>query len=270
MNLKWQWLPIILGGSWLGYHWLGQRAVPAEPLRAHRQDVTYSQTPTLMIPGWAGNAWTFNRFLQWLSRTGYAHKVLTVHVSWTGKLRFSGQWDGTGENPVIQVLFDHSATRGYQQQVLWLTAILRALKQRYGVTSYNVVAHSWGGSAAIHTLVRHGHHAELPVLHRLVLLGAPVDEGSLEVPDVSYQRLRAAKHHLMVHPKARIINVYGTLSGHLTDGSVPVSQITPLRAVVSGSPVDYLEIHVPATSHRQLHATERMWHLIATQLWVKA
>ncbi|WP_263853590.1 hypothetical protein [Levilactobacillus lindianensis] len=56
----------------------------------------------------------------------------------------------------------------------------------------------------------------------------------------------------------------------MTDGSVPVSQITPLRGVVSGSPVGYVEVHVPATSHRQLHATKRMWRLIATHLWVNA
>lgn len=215
-----------------------------------RTDVTYSTVPTLLIPGWGGHAWTYNGLLRWLAQQGYGHKVLTVRVDWRGGLHFAGDWSVTATNPLIQVLFDHSLTRDYQPQVKWLTAILTALKARYGVTAYNAVAHSWGGSAAVHSLVLHGHRADLPQLRRLILLGAPVDEGKAGGPaDMAYERLRAAQHRLPVTYQSAVINVYGTLSGRLTDGSVPVYQVKALRPILADSAVTYREVHVPETNH---------------------
>jgi len=233
-----------------------------------RTDVTYSTVPTLLIPGWGGHAWTYNGLLRWLAQQGYGHKVLTVRVDWHGGLHFAGDWSVTATNPLIQVLFDHSLTRDYQPQVKWLTAILAALKARYGVTAYNAVAHSWGGSAAVHSLVLHGHRADLPQLRRLILLGAPVDEGKAGGPaDMAYERLRAAQYRLPVTYQSAVINVYGTLSGRLTDGSVPVYQVTALRPILADSAVTYREVHVPETSHGQLHASRRMWRLIVRLIW---
>ncbi|KRK37334.1 alpha beta hydrolase [Levilactobacillus parabrevis ATCC 53295] len=247
---------------------MSRLAVAPQPLMRRRTDVTYSAVPTLLIPGWGGHAWTYNGLLRWLAQQGYGHKVLTVRVDWHGGLHFAGDWSVTATNPLIQVLFDHSLTRDYQPQVKWLTAILAALKARYGVTAYNAVAHSWGGSAAVHSLVLHGHRADLPQLRRLILLGAPVDEGKAGGPaDMAYERLRAAQYRLPVTYQSAVINVYGTLSGRLTDGSVPVYQVTALRPILADSAVTYREVHVPETSHGQLHASRRMWRLIVRLIW---
>lgn len=268
MTLKWHWLPTIVVGGWLSYRWVSRLAVAPQPLTQRRTDVTYSAVPTLLIPGWGGHAWTYNGLLRWLAQQGYGHKVLTVRVDWHGGLHFAGDWSVTATNPLIQVLFDHSLTRDYQPQVKWLTTILAALKARYGVTAYNAVAHSWGGSAAIHSLVLHGHRADLPQLRRLILLGAPVDEGKAGGPaDMAYERLRAAQHRLPVTYQSAVINVYGTLSGRLTDGSVPVHQVTALRPILADSAVTYREVHVPETSHGQLHASRGMWRLIVRLIW---
>jgi len=268
LTLKWHWLPTIAVGGWLSYRWVSRLAVAPQPLMRRRTDVTYSTVPTLLIPGWGGHAWTYNGLLRWLAQQGYGHKVLTVRVDWHGGLHFAGDWSVTATNPLIQVLFDHSLTRDYQPQVKWLTAILTALKARYGVTAYNAVAHSWGGSAAVHSLVLHGHRADLPQLRRLILLGAPVDEGKAGGPaDMAYERLRAAQYRLPVTYQSAVINVYGTLSGRLTDGSVPVYQVTALRPILADSAVTYREVHVPETSHGQLHASRRMWRLIVRLIW---
>ena len=268
MTLKWRWLPTAIVGGWLSYQWLGRLAVPPEELATRRADVVYAATPTLFIPGWGGNAWTYNRLLRWLARQGYGHKLLTIRVDWNGNPHFVGHWEQTATNPLIQVLFDHSLTRDYQPQVAWITTILRALKQRYGVTTYNLVAHSWGGSAAIHSVLLHGQREDLPHLQRLVLLGAPFDESRPGGrPDAAYERLRAARSRLATSRSGQVINVYGTLSGRLTDGSVPVHQAQALRPILAGSAWDYREVHVPRTSHGQLHALPRMWRLIAQSVW---
>jgi len=268
LTLKWHWLPTVVIGSWLSYRWVSRLAVAPQPLTVRRSDVRYDRTPTLFIPGWGGHAWTYNRLLRWLAQQGYGHKVLTVRVDWRGNPHFVGHWDGLATNPLIQVLFDHSLTRDYQPQIGWITQILRVLKQRYGVTTYNAVAHSWGGSAAIHSWLLHGQAADLPQLRRLLLLGAPVDESVTGGPaDVAYQRLRAAGHHLRANGRETVINVYGTLTGRQTDGSVPVQQVRALRPVLAASSVVYREIHVPRTSHGQLHASPRMWRFIGKTIW---
>lgn len=267
MSLKWRWLSVGFIGGWLSYRWWCQLAVPPQPLAQWRSDVDYSKTPTLFVPGWGGHAWTYNRLLHWLAMQGYGHKVLTVRVDWHGHLHFSGQWQPTETNPLIQVLFDHSLTRSYQPQIDWITAILRALKQQYGVTAYNVVAHSWGGSAAIHSVVSEQRSGTLPRLHRMILLGAPVDEGRPGgAVDLAYQRLHAARHRLR-SLDATVINVYGTLAGRQTDGSVPVYQVTALRDILRGGLVTYHEVHLARTSHGQLHASPKVWRFVGESLW---
>lgn len=261
-------LPMVLGAGWLGLHWASRQTLGSEPLKRRRPDWPYTVTPTLFVPGWGGNAWTYNRLLRWLARQGMGHQVLTICVDRHGGLRVKGHWPNTASNPLIQVLFDHPFTADYQQQITWITSILRYLKSHDQVTTYNLVAHSWGGSAAVSSLFLHGGAADMPQLNRMVLLGAPVDEHDRTHPvDAAFQRLQAVRADLGNLGPGTIHNVYGTLSGRLTDGSVPVYQITALRSLVAPSSLTYHEHHVAGIGHGRLHASPQMWRLIARLLW---
>jgi len=269
MRGKWRWLPIILGGSWLSYHWLSRRAIRPQRRWYRRPGIQSTLVPTLFIPGWGGNAWTYNGMLRWFARRGYASKALTIRVDYHNRLHIQGDWPATAVNPTIQVLFDRNFTVDYARQTQWVTQILRELKRRYGITQYNAVAHSWGGSASVQSLVTDGADPTLPRLRRLILLGAPVDESQPDAPeDPAYRRLLAGRHNLWANAGAEIHNVYGLLSGRLTDGEVPVYQATALRRVVAGSPVTYREHPVQNIGHGQLHSALKMWRLIARLLWV--
>lgn len=259
---------MVLGAGWFGYHWASHQTTPVTDLKQRRATVQYTSTPTLFIPGWGGNAWTYNGLLRWLARTGFGHKVLTVRVDRRGGLHFSGHWEHAADNPLIQVIFDHTFTADYQQQITWITAILRHLKSHDHVRTYNLVAHSWGGSAAVSSLLLYGTAEDVPQLNRLVLLGAPIDESDATHPiDVAFERLRAAENNWHDLGPGKIHNVYGTLAGRLTDGAVPVSQITALRRVVADSSLHYQEHHVSGVGHGRLHASPQMWRLIAHLLW---
>ncbi|WP_225423536.1 alpha/beta hydrolase [Levilactobacillus suantsaii] len=261
-----RWLPVLLGG-WFSYHWFSRRAI--RPLhRSSRGLQVASAVPTLFIPGWGGNAWTYNGMLRWFARHGYASKVLTVRVDYRGRLHFTGTWTGAAENPTIQVLFDRNLTQGYQHQIRWITQILRALRQHYGITTYNAVAHSWGGSAMVQSLLRDGADPQLLRLNRLVLLGTPVDEsGDLHVPDPAYRRLWRWRGNLWANAGAEIHNVYGFLAGRKTDGEVPVRQARALRPVVAGSPLRYAEYPLAGLGHSRLHSARIARQLIARLLW---
>ncbi|MFC6259699.1 alpha/beta hydrolase [Levilactobacillus fujinensis] len=268
MIKKWH-VAVTLGlSSWLGVRWVTRPGRP-EPLVTQRPDVHYAAIPTLFIPGWGGGAITYNGMLRWFARHGYGHKIATIRVDWAGRRHFSGSWDSQATNPLIQVLFDHSLTRDYQPQIQWITAILRDLYRQYGVRQYNLVGHSWGGSAAVNSLVLHGPSPDIPRLNRLVLLGAPVDEGTAQHPvDATFERLRAARHQLRANEQAQLFNVYGTLPGRHTDGSVPVQQVTALRQIVADSAIRYDEHHIAGLGHGRLHSARQMYQLVAQLLWV--
>ena len=269
MAVKWRWVLVGCVGSWLGYQWLSQRAIKPR-LRSTRRPVQATSTPTLFIPGWGGNAWTYNGMLRWFAAQGYAAKRLTIRVDRRGRLHFQGKWVPRADNPTIQVLFERNFTADYRQQIQWLTQILRVLRTRFGVTTYNAVAHSWGGSALVQSLVTNGADPGLPRLHRLILLGTPVDERSEQsAPDPLYQRLLTLRQNLWANAGAEIHNVYGLLAGRATDGQVPVRQVIALRAVVAGSPIRYSEHPVVSLGHGRLHSAFSMWPFIAQLLWVK-
>lgn len=269
MAMKWRWVVVGSLGGWLGYQWLSQRAIRPRP-RAKRLSIQATGTPTLFVPGWGGNAWTYNGMLRWFARQGYAAKRLTVRVDRQGRLHVQGSWSSLADNPTIQVLFDRNFTPDYRQQIRWVTQILRMLRTRYGVTTYNAVAHSWGGSALVQSLVTTGADADLPRLHRLVLLGTPVDESPKQpATDPLYRHLLASRHNLWANAGAEIHNVYGLLAGRATDGQVPVRQVVALRAVVANSPIRYTEYPLTGVGHGRLHSALAMWQLIAQLLWVK-
>lgn len=52
--------------------------LPSEnkPLREDKllNDINYSNTPTLLIPGWAGNKWTYNRMIDTYQDENVAQK----------------------------------------------------------------------------------------------------------------------------------------------------------------------------------------------------
>ncbi|MFC6273948.1 alpha/beta hydrolase [Levilactobacillus tangyuanensis] len=269
MNRKQYWRVGLFAGSWLigmGHRHRGSRPVA---LGERRSDCHYAARPTLLIPGWGGQAGTYRGFIRWSTHQRLAHPALVVHVDHFGRRHWRGEWDGQATNPLVQVLFDHAWTRTYEPQIRWLTGVLSDLSQLYGVTSFNAVAHSWGGSALIHSVFAAQSTGQLPQLHQLLLLGAPVDESPRDAPpDAAFRRLAALKTDLDHLRGGRVLNVYGTLGGRLTDGAVPVSQITPLRRVVAQSPLVYREHEVVGIGHSRLHSARQMWVLISQWLWL--
>ncbi|WP_165815204.1 alpha/beta fold hydrolase [Levilactobacillus bambusae] len=271
---------LVVSGAAL-YHYVGDLSVPTTHVAkvTPAKGVTYSNTPTLFIPGWGGNAFAYNKMIGNYQQQHYGEKVLTIKVGWSGKLNFSGDWDHRPVNPMIQVLFMHNLTLDYSQQTEWVRHILEVLKSRYGVQTYNIVAHSWGGSAAVNALILHGDAKAQPRLNKMVLLGAPVNEALGEkdsivgrfLPskrDEAYNALVAAKGSLTSNRNAQIYNFYGSINHRQSDGQTAFSQAQSLRALVAHTGIGYHEKQINGVSHYQLHSSPKMWALIAKTLWM--
>lgn len=68
--------------------------LPNHSLRTsnERSTIRYSETPTVMIPGWGGNTTTYRRMTRYFEKHNYAQKVMTVWVSPTGTVKTGGDF----------------------------------------------------------------------------------------------------------------------------------------------------------------------------------
>ena len=127
------------------------KGTPSQPLNMHqlRSDVSYTDTPTLLIPGQGGNTITFNTFIKRAQNENIAQSAMVVRVSPTGQVRVKGSLKGK-KNPLIQILYDWNYNVSFKPQMHQLTQVLIVLHQRYHVKRLNIVAHSYGGTEFLH------------------------------------------------------------------------------------------------------------------------
>lgn len=271
---------LVLGASFTLFKKVTSIGVAPEPLTAAKVNANVHQThiPTIFMPGWGTSANSFNQMIGYMQEQHTAGKVMRINVDWLGHIHVYGRLKATDVNPLIQVTFSRNLANTYQPQVKWLNQILILLKQRYGVTQYNAVGHSWGGSALVSQLIRYGNDTRLPRLNRMVLLGTPVDEGANHAKDLFsngkpkrptriYRQLMVDAPHLLANRNAQIDNVYGSTDGEDTDNAVPIVQAQSLRYLTAGRISNYHEILLKHMNHHQIHTTVRSFKLVTKLLF---
>lgn len=271
---------LVLGAAFVLFRKVTSIGVAGEPLTTNKISSTVKLThvPTILMPGWGTSANSFNQMIAYMQENHTAGKVMRVNVDTFGRVHVYGNLRKNIVNPLIQITFSRNLANTYQPQVKWLNQILLLLKQRYGVTTYNAVGHSWGGSALVSQLVLYGNNPKLPRLHKMVLLGTPVDEGVNRGRDILttgepkrptriYRRLLADRQNLQANHQAIIENVYGSTNGEETDNSVPFAQAQSLRYLVAGIIPNYHEILMKNTNHHQIHTTTESFELVTKLLF---
>lgn len=243
-----------------------------------RSDVKYSPTPTLLIPGWAGNALTYAKLIHYYQKENIAQKTMTVHVSPTGKIHVSGTVAGK-KNALIQVIFDWNYTKNYLPQVTWLTNIMKVLHHQYGVTKLNVVAHSWGGTAWIHAVANSRYIQKNITFNKVILLGVPINESfsnkisflealKKKTTDKNYFRLVKKLKKFDPQKMIHFYNIMGTKSDvKASDGSVPHVQSEFLKTVLKDDWSTYHQIIYQNTTHSGLHERKKVLNKLASVLW---
>ncbi len=237
----------------------------------------YDNIPTLFIHGSWGTAFTYNHMIDTFQKNNLAQKALTVFVSATGKIRYYGQWTNQNVNPLIQVIFKRNFDNGFETEAQWLTNLLVDLNKKFHIKKYNIVAHSWGGSAAVLMMTRFGATKHLPQLNKAILLATPVNEILKMHNRVSRDKLPAKQDKLYremlqnnsyIPHEAIVNNIYGTLCAYiLTDGEVPVSQTKALAHIFQNQVSEYHEFHFNHVMHSDFHIRKNIINLIANLLW---
>ena len=127
------------------------RGTPSRPLDMQHlhSDVSYTSTPTLLIPGQGGNTITFDTFIKRAQNQNIAQSAMVVRVSPTGQVRVKGSLKGK-KNPIIQILYDWNYNVSFKPEMHQLTQVLIVLNRQYHVKKLNIVAHSYGGTEFLH------------------------------------------------------------------------------------------------------------------------
>ncbi|WP_035191515.1 alpha/beta hydrolase [Ligilactobacillus equi] len=264
----------------LGIQLLLLKGSREEPLRQNRlkTDVTYSDTPTLLIPGWGGNAWTYSHLIDYYQKQNLAQKTMTIHVTPTGKVHVQGAVMNK-KNSLIQVLFDWNYTKNYLPQTAWLSSVLRVLHKNYGINQLNVIAHSWGGTAFVHALANSSYLQKNINFKKIILLGVPINEGfssktsynqalTQKTSDHNYLRLAKKLDKFNPHNLIHFYNLMGSKDGQKkTDGEVPNVQSEFLKTVIHSNWSTYSQKVYKDTNHTDLHQNKEILNHMAAILW---
>lgn len=244
---------------------------------ANRQDVRYSETPTLLIPGWGGNSWTYQRLIHRAQKADVAQKAMTIWVAPNGRVIVKGKLNH--HNPIIQLLYIWNYTSGYQKQTQQLRRVMFMLHDDYHINQMNVVAHSYGGTEFFHAYLRSTKlRKEIKIPH-LVLLGVPVDESfgrkthytPLLVHRSKDQNFTQLQDAINQHPLTSIKQIDNWMgqTKNGTDGAVPHVQSQMLKTLLLGQNVKYSEHIFKHTNHSQLHQRREILDRLMKILWEK-
>ncbi|WP_162000192.1 alpha/beta fold hydrolase [Companilactobacillus halodurans] len=204
------------------------------------------QVPTLFFHGFGGTVRSMDYLIDQSQMDGYATRTLTVTINRQGQvIKTDGIWEKSAKNPEIQVLFVDNHESDYHHTARWIDNLLRMLHNKYGVTKFNAVAHSWGNNAVIYYLQHYSQKTNQPQIESLVNIAAPMQILNRDIyrrNDWRYsQQLKkdfqtyTAQGSTIRNLHIRELNIIGQLSpeDHF-DEAVPVSSAESLKKIFKG------------------------------------
>lgn len=114
------------------------QGTPSKNIKKTNTHVNYSSTPTLLIPGWGGNGWTYSKFIKLVQKENVAQNALVVRVSPDCRVSVTGSLKDKA-NPLIQVIYTWNYDTTFKPQVKELRAVLETLHDQYHVDRLNVI-----------------------------------------------------------------------------------------------------------------------------------
>lgn len=257
------------------------RGTPSQSLNMQhlKSDISYTNTPTLLIPGQGGNTITFDTFIKRAQNQNIAQSAMVVRVSPTGQVRVKGSLKGK-KNPIIQILYDWNYNVSFKPEMYQLTQVLIVLNRQYHVKKLNIVAHSYGGTEFLHAYLGNAKLQKKISFQKIVLLGVPVEESFgvntkytawlfKKSRDAEFKKLLRQVKKVQFSKGEAIYNIMGKEADQKTDGEVPNIQSQMMATLFKNTSVKYVQRWYPKTSHRQLHEKKVILSYVMQVLWGK-
>lgn len=251
---------------------------PQKALRKDRlrNDIQYHDVPTLLINGFGGSNYTYNKMINYYQKENIAQKTMTIHVTPTGMVHVSGSVKGK-KNAMIQLLFDWNFTQTYNSQINWTIKVIKILHNQYGINELNVIGHSWGGTEFLHALGQSKWIQDNVKFNKVILMGTPVNEevnNKVTYPqalrkhltDAEFRKLKQEYRHLTPCSKIKFYNVMADYHDD-TDTSVPNVQSEFLTAILNPKWSTCKTITFDGIKHSALHQNPRVLMKVAKMLY---
>lgn len=224
--------------------------------------------PTLFIHGYAGNYFSFVRMIKRFERKKWGKKNCTIIVSPKGKILIKGE-----PKSLIQVLFLENRDI-VDHQVNWIWKILNILKNKYGISSVNIVAHSMGCISILKYLNQFAYNSINAHISKVVTMGAPFNDVEVgkRTPYIENHRLTndgpvkmsplykwMRKNNIGIPLETEFLNIAGNLqNGTKSDGQVSVNSVLSLRYLLRDATRQYHEfiVYGKHAAHSLLHENE--------------
>lgn len=241
-----------------------------------RKDIHYSNVPTILINGYGGSNYTYNKMIKYYEKENIAQKTMTIHVTPSGNVHVSGTVKNK-PNVLIQLLFDSNLGQTYNPQVKWTIKVFKILHDKYGINELNVVGHSWGGTEFLHALGQSEWIQHNMKFNKVVLMGTPVNEAvnnkisyttakKKDITDAEYRKLRSEYQELDPIGIIHFYNVMADYKDH-TDTSVPNVQSEFIDSILNPEWSTLQTKTFMGIKHSALHQNEEVLRYVAKLLW---
>lgn len=250
-----------------------QKALRQDQLRS---DIHYQDVPTLLINGFGGSNYTYNKMINYYQKENIAQKTMTIHVTPTGTVHVSGAVKGK-KNAMIQLLFDWNLAQTYNPQTNWTIKVIKILHNKYGINELNVVGHSWGGTEFLHALGQSKWIQRNVKFNKVVLMGTPVNEGVTNkvtypqalrehLTDAEYRKLKREYQDLTPCSSIKFYNVMADYHDY-TDTSVPNVQSEFLATILNPKWSSCKTVMFYGIKHSALHQDPKVLMKVAKMLY---
>lgn len=214
-------------------------------------------TPTLFFHGALSNYKSETNIVKAAQVAGLTNSVTRVDVSPDGKITFSGEIKKNAINPIIEINYKNNIQIDFEKAGMYATNVVKALKQKYGITQVNMVAHSLGNVSVMYYLLQN-HNTSMPRLNKQVAIAGHFDgvdlsqatqelqapknlkiaaDGKPNKMNKAYKQMLALRK-IYPQEKTQVLNIVGDKS-HGSDGLVSNASSESLKYLLGTDSSNY-------------------------------
>ncbi|MBP2058917.1 putative alpha/beta hydrolase family protein [Lactobacillus colini] len=243
--------------------------------------------PTLFFHGALSNYRAETNITKAAKLIGITNSITRIDVSPDGKVKFIGTIKKNAINPIIEVNYKNNIQFDFAKAGMYATNVIKALKQKYGISQINVVAHSLGNMSVMYYLIQN-YHKNMPKINKQVAIAGHFNGVALKQ---TLQNLRAPdnlklsasgkpnkmnqayKQMLIlrkIYPQERtkVLNIVGD-KGKASDGLVPNASSESLKYLLGSDSNNYQvkKYYGPKADHGRLTYNRQVIRDVINFLW---
>lgn len=249
-----------------------------------------STTPTLFFHGGGSSYHVEEHMVNAAQKAGVTKTVIRANVDKNGKVTLHGTMHKNSINPIVEVNYEDNRQLDFNKHGQWATAVVKELRDTYGVKKINMVGHSLGNISIMYYMLDNATNKKMPQLQKEVNMAGHFDgldfaqlpsavrqpadlkldkNGKPNHMNTTYKQMTALRH---LYPKnqVEVLNIIGDIGGK-TDGTVKNVSSLSLRYLVANRAKSYQVkvFHGKNARHSKLHSNPDVDKVLIKFLWGK-